>query len=187
MQILTPVLLPPALYFLALAAVLVASYYDIRWRRIPNWLVLSLLLAGFLGSWTLGGVNLLQSSVLGFGLALLLYFPLYVLRGMGAGDVKLMAALGATFGYRNWLILALIAALFSAAAGLTLAASKGRFRSTLINVGFIVKELISFRLPHVGRKEIDIHHSSAIRLPHGVSIAVGTVTLVALTVLDGRL
>ena len=185
MHILRPVLLPTALYAAAISAVLIASYYDIRWRRIPNWLVLVLLLAGLLGSFILGGPSLLLSSVLGFSLAMLLYFPLYLLKGMGAGDVKLMAALGATVGYQNWLLIALAASIFSATAGLMLAASKGRFRSTLINVGFIVKELISFRMPHVGRKEIDIHHASAIRLPHGVSIAVGTVALVALTVLTG--
>ena len=73
--------------------VAIAAVYDIRFRRIPNWLVLTGLVLGlglntFLFRWP--GA---RASLLGIGLAFLIYFPLYLLRGMGAGDVKLMAAI----------------------------------------------------------------------------------------------
>jgi prepilin peptidase CpaA len=79
-----------------LALVLTAAFYDLRWRRIPNWLVLAGVLLGFGLNGFLSGAPLrgLLQALLGFGLASLVYFPLYVIRAMGAGDVKLMMAVG---------------------------------------------------------------------------------------------
>jgi prepilin peptidase CpaA len=71
----------------------------------------------------------LPGLLLAFGgllLASLIYFPLYLLKGIGAGDVKLMAALGMIVGPYPWLWLFLFSALFSATAGVLLAATKGQ-------------------------------------------------------------
>src|SRR5262249_21483655 len=78
---------PIAIQLVLSVLVIVAAVYDARFRRIPNWLVLSGLvlgigLNGFLFEW-----SGLRTSFLGLGVAFLVYFPLYLLRGMGAGDV----------------------------------------------------------------------------------------------------
>lgn len=175
--------LPFPLILITALVVAVAAYFDIRWRRIPNWLTLSAVLLGLALNWFLPqGLGLGRAGI-GIVVGFVMYFPLYLLKGMGAGDVKLAAGIGALVGGWNCLVIILIAACFSSVVGLMMAASKGRFRSTLINVGFIFSELAAFRLPHMSRQEIDIRSSDAIRLPHGVSLAIGTVAVLLATVL----
>jgi len=59
----------------------------------------------------------------------------------------------------------------------------GRFYSTLWNVGQIVKELASFRVPYKKQPQLDLHHATALRTPHGTIIAVTAVLLVIARVL----
>jgi prepilin peptidase CpaA len=83
---------------LVLGAVAVASYTDVRTRRIPNRLTVPLAVAGLGLNVLLAGRDGLVLSATGWMLGLGLLFPLFLLRAMGAGDVKLMAALGALKG-----------------------------------------------------------------------------------------
>src|SRR5215475_14301148 len=78
-----------------------AAVYDIRFRRIPNWLVLAGIIAGFSLNVSSSGSSGLAHAAGGLGLGFALYFPLYLLRARGAGDVKLLAAVGAIVGARN--------------------------------------------------------------------------------------
>jgi prepilin peptidase CpaA len=86
------------LHLLALLVVLaVAVGCDIRVRKIPNSLILTGLALGFGFALLPGGAGLL-GALAGFGLGLGLFLPLYALRVLGAGDVKLMAVVGAFLG-----------------------------------------------------------------------------------------
>ena len=76
----------------------VATFTDLRSRRIPNWLVLPFMLAGLVASTWLGGWHGLGHSFAGLGLGILIYGFLFWVGGMGAGDVKLAAAIGAWIG-----------------------------------------------------------------------------------------
>ncbi|MDR3750930.1 MAG: A24 family peptidase [Terracidiphilus sp.] len=76
----------------------VASFTDLRSRRIPNWLVFPFLLAGIVVSGWLHGWQGIGQSFAGLGLGLLIYGFIFWLGGMGAGDVKLCAAIGAWIG-----------------------------------------------------------------------------------------
>jgi prepilin peptidase CpaA len=167
--------LPPILQFLVAAVALVAGVYDIRYRRIPNWLVLPALLLGFLlNGFLYLGEGLLRSA-LGMGLAMLIYFPLYLLRGMGAGDVKLMAALGALVGPANWLFIFVVSALLGGVLAVILTLATGRFRQTLRNLGFMLWEMAHLRPPHLRSEELDIKSPKAVKLPHGAVIALGSI------------
>src|SRR5690242_564869 len=82
----------------ALALGLAAAVWDLRTRRIPNVLtfggtLVALLLHGYMGG--LSGVGL---SLAGWAVGLALFFPFFALGGLGAGDVKLLAAVGALVG-----------------------------------------------------------------------------------------
>jgi prepilin peptidase CpaA len=82
----------------AAAAATVAVITDLRRRRIPNWLTGATLATGLLLNLWLGGLAGGLSAIEGAALGFLLLIPFYALRAMGAGDVKLLAALGALLG-----------------------------------------------------------------------------------------
>jgi prepilin peptidase CpaA len=73
-------------------------YYDVRYRRIPNYLVLATLISGLIINIIFGGFSGALSSIGGCVLAFILMFALHVFGAMGAGDVKLFSALGAVTG-----------------------------------------------------------------------------------------
>jgi prepilin peptidase CpaA len=172
--------LPLPLVFRALLLVVavVAGVYDWRYRRIPNWLALAGLVGGFSCHWYLGGLAGLLSAAQGFGLAAVIYFALYLLRGMGAGDVKLMAALGSIAGPMSWLALFLATCILGAVVAIFMSLAYSRLRSTIWNVGQLIKELALFRAPYKKQPQLDLHHKAALRAPHGTIIAATAVLLV---------
>jgi prepilin peptidase CpaA len=159
----------------AVAAVtLVAAATDLHSRIIPNWLVVVGFLAGFgLNTWY-GGWDGLVSALFGFGLALLIYIPLFILRAMGGGDVKLMAAVGCMVGPHNWFMVFIFASLLGGVFAICLILFRNAAGGTLWNMFHILKELIRLRLPFKSKPELDIGHSKALTMPHGLSIAAGT-------------
>jgi prepilin peptidase CpaA len=172
---------PPGAEILLVLVVLVAAVYDVRYRRIPNWLSMSGVAAGLgLNAFMYQGWPGLKLSLLGLLVGFGVYFVLYALRAMGAGDVKLMAAVGAIIGWRDWFGTFLITALIGGAMALILVASKRRMKKTLWNLSFIVSELKSGRPAYMGKEELDVRSPKALGLPHGAVIAVGTIFFLAL-------
>jgi len=85
-------------WFGAFAVAAAACWLDVRTRRIPNWLTFPAAGLGVAATTVLHGVHGTVSSAEGLVVGLALFFPLFVLKGLGAGDVKLMGALGAWLG-----------------------------------------------------------------------------------------
>ncbi len=156
------------------ALVLAAAVTDYRSRRIPNWLTLSGFCAGLLLHGMSGGLAGAGTSLLGAALAFAIYLVLYALRAMGAGDVKLMAALGALVGPGDWMVVFIAAALAGGLLACCMMVWKGRVYETLWNTWFIVNELVRFRAPYVRRVDLDVKAPEALNMPYGVAIAVGT-------------
>ena len=168
----------------ALAAlVIVAAVYDIRFRRIPNWLVLTGFCLGLALNVYFLHVNGLILTLLGALLAFAVYLPFFALRAMGAGDVKLMIAIGAFVGAKNWLILFLMTAILGGILAICLLLIRGGLIRSFKNVLFILGELVRLRMPYQGDPALDISHPRAVTLPHGVSIALGTLVFLLLEIL----
>ncbi len=160
--------------------VLIAAICDIRTRRIPNWLTLAGVFAGVVvNAWRLGG-NGLKMAGLGFGVALLIYLPLFWLRAVGGGDVKLMAAAGALVGPGNWVAIFALSGVTGGLVAVGILLRRGRLGRALSNAGFILGELARFRAPYARKSELDIGHPRAVTLPHAVAIAIGSLLFLLL-------
>lgn len=159
--------------------VTVAAVFDLRTRRIPNWLCAAGLVCGFACQIALLRWAGAREAILGTGLALLIYLPLFALRAVGGGDVKLMAAVGSMAGPKAWITIFLVTAIVGGAMALVLIAVRGRTRRTLRNVGILLTELVHLRAPHRVEEELDVTSGKGLRLPHGVTIAAGTLLYLA--------
>jgi len=172
---------PPAIAALLLALVLAAAAYDLAYRRIPNWLTaIGILLGLAANTFLYRGWPGLWFSLAGLLAASVVYFALYSVRAMGAGDVKLMAAVGSFAGWQNWIGIFLITAILGGIAAMILITLRGRVRKTLWNVGFILSEMKSGRAAYARNEELDVRNSKALGLPHGVVIAAGTGVFLAI-------
>jgi prepilin peptidase CpaA len=171
---------PPVIVQILLAlVVIVAAIWDVRQRRVPNWLTLPALAVGIGLNAFLYETPGLWLALKGLGLAMLIYFPLYLLRGMGAGDVKLMAAVGAIVGPANWLGIFVLAAVVGGVAAIVIVAAKGRFRRTFENIWMILMSIRHGQAPYHSNPELDVSRSEGIRLPHAVPIACGALGFLA--------
>jgi prepilin peptidase CpaA len=86
------------LFDLAIFAVIgLAAFFDIEWRRIPNWLILFGLIVA-LGLSGLRGMNEFYQSLLGIGAGVGILFIPFAFRWIGAGDVKFLGVMGAFVG-----------------------------------------------------------------------------------------
>jgi prepilin peptidase CpaA len=140
----------------ALAATL-AALLDARSRRIPNWLTGGTVVAGLLIHTWQGGSSGIVVSLAGAALGFAILIPLYALHAMGAGDVKLLAGIGAIVGPQLLLPIALYALI------------AGGFMSALV-------------LARTGRLAIVVHQiavlhrpptRSGAKAPYAVAIAAG--------------
>lgn len=164
-----PHLALPQYIALGLLGVLAAAY-DLRYRRIPNVLVAAGCGAGVVIQFWLYGFAGGYASLLGAGLALAVYLPLFVLRAVGGGDLKLMAAVGAIAGPAVWLVLFILASLLGGVCAVVLIVVKARFVGTLDNIGTIVREVVHLRRPYRNRSDLDVTSDRGLRLPHGAVI-----------------
>ncbi len=168
---------------LLLALVLTAAVYDLRWRRIPNWLAaagafaglsLNAVLADFssAGGWT--------GALKGLGVAFAIYFPLYLLRAMGAGDVKLMMAVGTMVGWRAWFLIFILTGITGGVMAVCVLLWRKRVKKTIWNLGFLLNRIFHLQAPYIANEELDVRSPKSARLPHAVSIAVGTVLFLSI-------
>lgn len=158
----------------------VAAVYDIRYRRIPNWLVLAGIIAGLTWNSLSSGAAGLGRSAAGLGLGFVLYFPLYLIRGRRAGDVKLLAAVGAITGPGNVFWVFLLTAILGGAIALVIVMLHKRTSHTFFNMGWIVRDLLHFKAPYKSSEELDVTSAKGLRVPHAAMIAVGAAAFIVI-------
>ncbi|HEX8405464.1 MAG TPA: prepilin peptidase [Duganella sp.] len=157
-----------------------AAVTDLAVRKIPNVLILSgLLLAMILH--LLGGQDWAPLShwLAGILAGFFLFLPLYLLRGMAAGDVKLMAMVGAFLGPLAALRIGVLAYLIGGVMGLLMLLLSGHWRESWRNIRSLCKpllwRLLGMPLAPLPRQAI----TSVGGIPYGVAIALGTAGFVA--------
>src|SRR5216683_3351244 len=153
---------------LSTSAASLAAVVDLRSRRIPNWLTAALAVGGVLLNVWRDGVAGLWIALAGAALGLAVLLPFYAVRAIGAGDVKLLAGLGAVLGPTLLVSVAIYAALAGGLMSVILLAGSGRLLSVLHEV------FVEHRPPTRG----------GATAPYGVAIASGMyLTLVLPSVL----
>jgi prepilin peptidase CpaA len=161
-------MLKSAIWMLATIPALIAGWTDWRARRIPNWLTVPALLIG-LGAHVLaagwaGG----KESLLGAGLGLGLLLPFVLIRSLGAGDWKLVGALGAFLGPSRLLTVLVGAILMAGLMALALIVWKRRIRQTAHNLAHMVAGLFTLHLPG---PEVSLDNPESLKIPFGVAVA----------------
>jgi prepilin peptidase CpaA len=119
----------------------------------------------------------------GTGLAMLIYFPLFALRAMGAGDAKLMAAVGSIVGPGNWLAIFFITAVLGGMVALIMILSRNRLSKTMGNIIFILREIAHLRPPYLHRRDLVAGNEEAMSLPHGSVITLAAMLFLMLITL----
>ena len=113
---------------------LVACATDLRTRRIPNTLTFGAAIAGLLAHTALDGASGALHAGAGWLTGLAIFLPFFLLGGMGGGDVKLLAALGAWLGAYETLYLALYSGVAGGALAVVVAFARGYLKTALFNV-----------------------------------------------------
>ena len=165
-----------AIIVLLLPLAIIITYYDVRYRRIPNAFVLATLTSGLAINLIFGGLTGLYQSLAGCALAFTLMFVLHVFGAMGAGDVKLFAAVGAVTGaplvLQTFVVVILTGGLLAvvtiARAGIVITTMQ---RVLQIFVGMLPGwEMPKFAVP------TDRRHT----IPYGVAITIGSIISTAI-------
>lgn len=162
-----------SIWVLALTLACYGGWMDWRTRRIPNWLTVSGALVGFAANAILQGWHGAVISLEGAGLALGLLLPLVLLRGLGAGDWKLMGAMGAVMGWQSMLSVLFAAVLISAVIAVFQMVAAKRVKATLLNMVSLVMGFVTFGVRT--NPEISLDNPDLIKQPFGAAVAAATV------------
>ena len=165
----------PGIQLVALSIAVVACAFDLRTRRIPNWLTFGGAAAGFVFHVVTNGMSGAEGSAGGWALGIALLLAPYWLGGMGAGDVKLVGALGAWLGPVDTFWLAMYTGMSGAVVALVVSAWHGYLSTALSNVWLL---LAHWRVNGVRPvPELTLETSRGPRLAYAVPILVGTVVM----------
>ena len=160
----------------AVAIATVAAAWDLRTRRIPNLLTFSAAGTGLIYHFISGGVEALSHSAAGWLIGALVFVVPFALRGLGGGDVKLLAALGAWIGPGDIVWLALYTGIAGGAMATVVALANGYLRRAFDNVWVL---LCHWRVAGLSAlPELTLDGSSAPKLAYAVPILAGMVAVV---------
>lgn len=167
---------------LAVACALLGAIFDIRSRRIPNFITLPAILTGLALHLILGGWQQLGWAALACLICGSIFLVFWLAGGMGAGDVKLMAAVGCLAGMPGVAYLLIWTALAGGVMAIGLALWRGRLKDMVLNVGALALHHRTEGLkPH---PSLNVGNALTLRLPYGLAIAAGSAVTLCLLVVQ---
>ena len=153
--------------FILALLLLIPLWFDVKEGIIPNYFILGLMICGLVFNIYAAGLSGLITSIFGFGLGLIIFLIPFILRGLGAGDVKLLAAIGAVKGpgfiVINVLVIAIVGGLISCLILLK--------QNRLGKITKLINKLI-YQIPLDKLKQSKNKDNNS--FPYGVAIVVGT-------------
>ena len=155
---------------------IIITYYDVRYRRIPNPFVLATLASGIAINSMFGGLTGFFASLGGCALGFGLMFMLHIFGAMGAGDVKLFAAIGAVTGASFVLPTFLVVVVTG---GLLALVSIVRAGVVITTMQRVVQILVGM-LPGWEMPKFAVPSDRRHTIPYGVAITIGSIISTAI-------
>lgn len=172
-----------------LVLLILSVKYDVTERRIPNKLTIPVILWGIVTAGIYSGFNGILFSISGFLVGLAVFLIPFAMGGMGAGDVKLMAAVGSILGWKLTVYSALLTAIAGGIIVIGYTIYTGKFIGMIKNMGIhFIKWIlyIIYLATHSNGvysryKSLDVSRVNDEKnyIPYGVAIAVGTLIVLA--------
>lgn len=167
------------------AVLIFAAYIDGKQLKVPNWITFPMVLSGLVYHTVANGWTGCQASLLGIGCGLLCLLPLYAIGGMGAGDVKLMAGIGAWLGAATTWNAFLVTVVVGAVMAIVMVARSGRIQHHITQFFHIAFEIMTVRDPNKLFANAKERKPTMYLLPYGIPICIGSLMYFAYAISYG--
>ena len=158
------------------SAVLILAAVIDGWKlKVPNWVTFPMILSGWAASGIAFGWGGLGASLWGTAVGLGLLLPAYAVGGMGAGDVKLLAGVGAWVGVSQTFWAFAASAVIGAVIAIVMVVASRRWRHHQQQFFGILTEILLIRNPSKLSEIAAERKSTMMLLPYGIPIAIGTI------------
>jgi prepilin peptidase CpaA len=160
---------------LVCATLIVAAWIDGKQLRVPNWITFPMVLSGLLYSGIVGGWQGLGDGLIGMCVGLATLLPLYAVGGMGAGDVKLMAGIGAWLGATVTWEAFLWSAVVGGLMAVVMVLKRRAWDKHYGNAMLILAEVVNVKDPRELSKIAAARKPHMLLLPYGIPICIGSI------------
>lgn len=154
-------------------ATVLACWIDYSQRKVPNWLNAALALAGLAAQAWYFGASGLMTGLCGIAVGIAVLIIPWAMHGMGAGDVKLMGAIGAWFG--PWMCLAafMVGAVVGGVIAVVMITRSGKWSHAAANMSVIMAKVQSKERAFSEYGSARSFGSSSSLLPYGIPLSIG--------------
>lgn len=163
----------------------VAAVVDGIKLKVPNWITFPMIVSGWVFSaWFAGSAEMtwyqgLGWSLLGTAVGLGLLLPAYAIGGMGAGDVKLLAGVGAWMHGTHTVYAFAVSAIVGALLAVAMVLYRRAWQKHANQFLMILNEILTIRDPNQLTEIAGDRKSSMLLLPYGIPLAIGTIVYFA--------
>jgi prepilin peptidase CpaA len=154
---------------------IVAAYIDGKQLRVPNWITYPMVFSGLIFNAAINGWAGLGDALVGTVVGLFCLLPLYAVGGMGAGDVKLMAGIGAWLGAATTFYAFCVSTVVGAVMAIVMVLWKRSFHKHYANFVMIFIEWMHIRNPRELAKIAAERKPTMFLLPYGIPICIGSI------------
>jgi len=167
--------------WLVTVTLVVAAVIDGYQLKVPNWITFPMILSGWAYSGAVYGWAGVADSLIGTVVGLGLLLPAYAIGGMGAGDVKLLAGVGAWVGATVTFYAFCVSTVVGAFIAVGMVLYRRAWTKHRDQFWMIADEIMTLRDPNVLSAIAAQRKSSMLLLPYGIPIAIGTISYFAWT------
>lgn len=153
---------------------IVAAYIDGKELRVPNWITYPMVFSGLIYCTWMSGWSGLGAGILGMFVGLACLLPLYSVGGMGAGDVKLMAGVGAWLGWKTTVFAFAVSTVVGAIMAVIMVLYRGNIMKHTINVMVIWNEWKTEKVSDLSKIAAE-RKPTMMLLPYGIPICIGSI------------